>query len=61
MEVYARMWDDANIEIQGDFELDRAVRFTIFHLMSTGSEHDDRVDVYKRQHFRFTGGFLCRL
>ena len=45
MEVYARMWDDANIEIQGDFELDRAVRFTIFHLMSTGSEHDDRVNV----------------
>lgn len=45
MEVYGRMWEEANIEIKGDFELDRAVRFTIFHLMSAGSEHDDRVNV----------------
>lgn len=45
IEVYARMWDEANIEIRGDFDLDRAVRFTLFHLMSTGSEHDDRVNV----------------
>lgn len=45
MEVYSRMWEEANIEIRGDFELDRAVRFTIFHLMSAGSEHDDRVNV----------------
>lgn len=44
-EVYARMWEEANIEIKGDFELDRAIRFTIFHLMSTGSEGDDRVNV----------------
>lgn len=43
--VYDRMWAEANIEIKGDFELDRAVRFTIFHLMSTGSERDDRVNV----------------
>ena len=43
--VYARMWEDANIEIQGDFELDRAVRFTIFHLMSTGNERDEHVNV----------------
>lgn len=45
MEVYGRMWDEANIDIRGDFDLDRAVRFTIFHLMSTGSERDDRINV----------------
>lgn len=45
IKVYEHMWDEANIEIRGDFELDRAVRFTIFQLMSAGSEHDDRVNV----------------
>lgn len=43
--VYAKMWEAADIHIEGDFELDRAVRFNIFHLMSTGNEHDDRVNV----------------
>lgn len=43
--VYEEMWAAANIRIQGDFELDRAVRFNIFHLMSTGNDHDDRVNV----------------
>lgn len=43
--VYEEMWEAANIRIQGDFELDRAVRFNIFHLMSTGNDHDDRVNV----------------
>lgn len=44
-EAYERMWEEANIEIAGDFLLDRAVRFTIFHLMSAASETDDRVNV----------------
>ena len=35
--VYARLWLEADIQIRGDFELDRAVRFNIFHLMSTGN------------------------
>lgn len=43
--VYEKMWKEADIQIQGDFDLDRAVRFNIFHLMSTGNEHDDRVNV----------------
>ena len=43
--VYDAMWKRANIRIKGDFELDRAVRFNIFHLMSTASEYDDRVNV----------------
>lgn len=43
--VYEEMWKEADIQIQGDFDLDCAVRFNIFHLMSTGNEHDDRVNV----------------
>jgi kojibiose phosphorylase len=43
--VYEEMWKAADIRIAGDFELDRAVRFNIFHLMSTGNERDARVNV----------------
>lgn len=43
--IYERMWKEADIRIEGDFELDRAIRFNIFHLMSTGNEQDDRVNV----------------
>lgn len=44
-QVYQNMWEAADIRIKGDPELDRAVRFNIFHLMSTGNEQDDRVNV----------------
>lgn len=44
-EVYEKMWAAADIRIDGDFELNRAVRFNIFHLMSTGNECDDSVNV----------------
>lgn len=44
-QVYDNMWQEADVRIEGDFDLDRAVRFNIFHLMSTGNEHDDRVNV----------------
>ena len=43
--IYASMWQQADIRIQGDFDLDRVIRFNIFHLMSTGNEHDNRVNV----------------
>lgn len=43
--VYEDMWKAADIRIAGDYELDRAVRFNIFHLMSTGNERDSRVNV----------------
>lgn len=43
--VYEKMWAEADVQIEGDFELNRAVRFNIFHLMSTGNERDDRVNV----------------
>lgn len=44
-QVYKTMWEAADIRIEGDFQLDRAIRFNIFHLMSTGNEHDNRVNV----------------
>ncbi len=44
-EVYLKMWDKADIKICGDDDLNKAIRFNIFHLMSTASENDDRVNV----------------
>ena len=41
----ARCGGQANIDIEGDPELDRAIRLNVFHLMSTANEHDDRVNV----------------
>ena len=43
--VYDAMWEEADVCFEGDPELNRAVRFNIFHLMSTGNETDDRVSV----------------
>lgn len=42
---YERLWEEADIKIQGDMQLNQAVRFNIFHLMSTASEFDDRVNI----------------
>ena len=39
------MWQQADVRIVGDWELDRAVRFNIFHLMSTGNKRCDRVNL----------------
>lgn len=44
-QVYERLWDQADIAILGDEKLDQAVRFNIFHLMSTASDFDDRVNI----------------
>lgn len=43
--VYESMWDSADIKIKGDPELNKYIRFTIFHLMSTGNPHDSRINV----------------
>lgn len=43
--VYKKLWEEANIQIEGDDDLDRAIRFNLFHLMSTASETDDRINV----------------
>lgn len=44
-QVYEKLWNQADIKIQGDEKLDQAVRFNIFHLMSTASDFDDRVNI----------------
>lgn len=44
-EVYGKLWEEADIRIQGDFDLNRAVRFNVFHLMSTANDHDERINV----------------
>lgn len=44
-EAYSKMWDQADICIDGDDDLNRAIRFNIFQLMSTASETDNTVNV----------------
>lgn len=44
-EIYDAMWEEADVRFEGDPKLNQAVRFNIFHLMSTGNEKDDRVSV----------------
>ena len=43
--LYAGMWNAADMEIDGDEALQKALRFDIFHLMSTPSLTDDRVNI----------------
>lgn len=43
--IYQTMWDSADIKIDGDFALDLAVRFNIFHLMSAGNEDNHCVNI----------------
>ena len=44
-DVYKKMWENADIQITGDDELNRAVRVFSFLLRSTGNVHDDHVIV----------------
>lgn len=39
------MWEQAEVRIEGDAELDHAVRFNIFHLMNTPDPLDNRVNI----------------
>ncbi|MEG0894987.1 MAG: glycoside hydrolase family 65 protein, partial [Oscillospiraceae bacterium] len=43
--IYANMWDKADLRIKGDDKLQNAVRFNIFHLMSTPNPNDNRTNV----------------
>lgn len=45
IDVYSKMWDLADIKIVGDDDLNQAIRFNIYHLMSTASESDDTVNI----------------
>lgn len=45
IKIYEKMWDIADVNIEGDEEVDKALRFNIFHLMSTANGKDDRVSL----------------
>ncbi len=43
--IYAEFWKRANIRIEGDPRLQLAIRFNIFHLMSTPNPEDNRTNI----------------
>jgi kojibiose phosphorylase len=45
IEVYGKLWSVADINIEGDEEADKALRFNIFHLMSSVNENDPLVSI----------------
>lgn len=44
-EVYAQMWENADVVIEGDEKMQKGLRFNIFHLMSTPNPNDNRTNV----------------
>lgn len=42
---YSKLWDMADIKIDYDEELNKAIRFNIFHLMSTGSSTNNSINI----------------
>jgi kojibiose phosphorylase len=44
-DIYASYWKRANIKIEGDERLQLAVRFDLFHLMSTPNPKDNRTNI----------------
>ncbi|KJY52465.1 glycoside hydrolase family 65 protein [Bifidobacterium kimbladii] len=44
-DVYENMWGHADIVIDGDPDLDKAVRFNVYHLMSAANERNSYVNV----------------
>ena len=42
---YGKLWNMADIKIDCDEELNKAIRFNIFHLMSTGSSTNDSINI----------------
>lgn len=45
IKIYEKMWSVANIKINGDELIDKALRFNIFHLMSTANKDDNTVSL----------------
>jgi kojibiose phosphorylase len=43
--TWEKKWKKANVEIDGDPDIERAVRFNIYHLLITASEHCDDVSI----------------
>lgn len=46
--AWARKWHIADIEIDGNEEDQRALRFNLFHLIQAGNEHDSRLSIGAR-------------
>lgn len=45
VKVYDDLWNISNVTINGDAEIDKALRFNLFHLMSTAKSSDDTVSL----------------
>lgn len=45
IDKYQELWRMADLEIEGDDKMQKAMRFNIFHLMSTPNPYDDRVNI----------------
>jgi len=46
--AWAKRWRRANIDIEGDFAADQALRFNIYHLIIAGNEENDDVSIGAR-------------
>lgn len=44
-EIYLNMWERADIEIKGDEKVQNALRFNIFHLMSTPDPNSNKTNI----------------
>ncbi len=42
---WARMWDDSDIQIEGDEEAQIAIRFATYHVLIAAPQHDDDVSI----------------
>lgn len=47
-EAWARRWDTADIELEGDDEVQLALRFGLYHLIIAGNPDDERVSIGAR-------------
>lgn len=47
-EAWARRWDTADIEVEGDEEVQLALRFGLYHLMIAGNPDDERLSIGAR-------------
>jgi kojibiose phosphorylase len=43
--AWKRIWDDADIRIEGDARAQKALRYSLFHLASLANRHDDRASI----------------
>lgn len=58
--VWRKKWDIADIQIKGDSNIQRAIRYNIFQLIQTNAERDDEVSIGARgiMHGRYKGCYF---